>query len=170
MRRRGVVVVVMMIGSLFGCGASDSGGDEPAKAEQRADATRAAAKETFPLVGDAVKALTYTSGGSGRWAICGMEPSPSGAEYAAEVAVTQSDTAASEQAELIASALTSAGWKVDETTSEAVTASKGGLAFRARYGDGGINLSITSGCVDVSKDRIRALTDEPSEDLGLPQP
>ncbi len=164
MRRMRVVVVLMMVGSLFGCGGSGKPDPRP---QERAAATRAAAAEVFPLVGKAVKALSYTSTGSGQWGICGMEPSPTGAEYSAEVAVTQSNTGASEQADLIVSALKSAGWKVKAPTSEVVEASKNGLAFRAEYG-GGVNLSIRSGCVDASKDDIGKLTDEPAKDLGLP--
>lgn len=167
MRRMRAVVVMMMIGSLFGCGGSDE--PDPHLAE-KADATRAAAREAFPLIGKAVKALSYTSTGGGRWEICGMEPSPTGAEYVAEVAITQANAGSSEYPGLIESVLTSAGWKVDKPTGEAVEASKDGLQLRARYGDGGINLSIRSGCVDSSKSSIRKLTDKPRDELGLPLP
>ncbi|MEJ7634502.1 hypothetical protein [Aeromicrobium sp.] len=160
-----VVVVMMMVGSLFGCGGSEEPNPDVYK---RADATKSAAAEVFPLIGEAVKASSYTSSGGGRWDICGMEPSPTGAEYVAEVAVTDSNTVASEQADLIASALTSVGWKVEPPTSELVEASKDGLQFAARYGDLAINLSIRSGCVDSSANSSRKLSDKRIEDLGLP--
>lgn len=163
MRPMRFVVILMVLGSLFGCG---GGSDEPsAKVEDRAAATRAAAAEVFPLVGKAVEAGGYSSSGSGRWVICGMEPSPSGAEYEADVAITQANTGLSERGELIASALRSAGWKVDPPTGELVRATKDGMTFRA---DRGTNLSITSGCVDTSEDSVRTLTEKSPTDLGLP--
>lgn len=176
MRRMGVVVAAMMVGSLFGCGGSDgsggpgrSGGSD-AELAKRADTTRAAAVEAFPAVGEAVEALSFSGSGGGRWAICGMQPSPSGAEYVAEIAITQTNTGSSEYPDGIESALTSAGWTVDNRTGEVVEASKDGLSFRARYGSGGINLSIRSGCVDAPKDVIAKLTDEPADKLGVAPP
>ncbi|MEV7398281.1 hypothetical protein [Aeromicrobium sp. NPDC092404] len=167
MGRMKVVVVVMMILSLSGCG----GSDEPdARPDERAEVTRAAAAEVFPLIGKAVEALSYSSTGGGAWSICGMEPSPSGAEYVAEVAVTQTNVGSSQYPQLIESALTSAGWKVGTSSSELVKAAKDGLDLRARFGAGGINLSVTSGCLDLSKDTIRELTDKPRDDLGLSLP
>jgi hypothetical protein len=167
MRHVKVVVIMVMIGSLFGCGGSDK--PNPRLAD-KADATRAAARETFPLIGKAVKAVSYTSTGGGRWEICGMEPSPTGAEYVAEVAIALTNVGSSEYPNLIESVLKSAGWKVEKRTSEVVKASKDELLLRADYGDGGINLSIASGCVDSSKNSIRKLTDKSREELGLPLP
>jgi hypothetical protein len=166
MRLVRVVVVVMMIGSLFGCGGSDK--PNPRLIE-KADATRAAARETFPLIGKAVKASSYTSTGGGRWEGCGM-PSPSGAEYVAEVAITMTRVGSSEYHNLIESVLASAGWKVEKSTSELVEASKDGLRLRADYGTAAINLSIASGCVDSSRNSVRKLTDKPREELDLPLP
>lgn len=168
MKRIGVAVVVAMVGSLIGCGGS-GGSDGPgaARAPQRADAARTTATKTFSLVGEAVQALSYSSSGAAGWTICGMEPSPSGAEYVAELAITQSNTGASEQAALISSSLASAGWKVEQPTADLVEASKDGLTFRA---DRGTNLSISSGCVDLPEDEVRRLTDEPRDDLGISTP
>ncbi|MRJ75414.1 hypothetical protein GEV29_02590 [Aeromicrobium sp. SMF47] len=173
MRRMGVVVGMAMLSSLFGCGGSagsDGSDGSGSDASKRADTTRAAAREAFPAVGEAVEAASFSGSGGGRWAICGMQPSPSGAEYVAEIAITQTNTGSSEHPDGIESALTSTGWTVDNRTGEVVEASKDGLTFRARYGSGGINLSIRSGCVDASKDVVAKLTDEPADNLGVAPP
>jgi hypothetical protein len=167
MSRASVAAAVMMIGALAACGGSD---DPDPQAPERAEATRAAATETFPLIGEAVEALTYSGSGGGRWAVCGMEPSPSGAEYVAEIAIVQTNVGASTYPAGIETALTSAGWTVEEPTAEALEATKDDLRLRARYGDGGINLAIRSGCVDLSEDAVRELTDQPVDDLGVPAP
>lgn len=167
MRRLIPVVVLMVLGGLSGCGGSDA--PDPGL-PKRAEATRAAAVKVFSQIGDALQVTSYTSTGGGRWEICGMLPSPSGAEYVAEVGITGAEAASTEYPEIIEATLTSAGWKVAQRTSEVIEASKDGLQLRARYGRAGINVSMTGGCIDASGNVIDKLTDEPRDDLGLPPP
>ncbi|WP_135804888.1 hypothetical protein [Aeromicrobium chenweiae] len=76
--------------------------------------------------------MSYSSSGSGGWATCGMEPRPSGARYVAEVAITQTDTPASDHPDSIESALRSDGWTIEQSAQEVVEASQDGLELRAR--------------------------------------
>lgn len=161
------MAALFLLAPLSACGGSDD--DTARTTSDRADATRAAAAEVFPPVGVAVKAQSWTSGGTGRWDQCGLDPIPTGAEYVVEVAVTGADTAGSRQADLIRSALEPAGWTVGTVTSETVEASKDGIAFRAEYG-GGVNLSVRSGCIETSADEAKRLGDETPRDLRLPLP
>lgn len=158
-----VGAVALMVLGLAGCGGPD---EVESGAVKRGEASRTVAVRTFSAVATSVGASSLSSSGTGRWALCGMLPSPTGAEYVATVALLGTDVVGSKQADVIATTLTSAGWDVEPTTSEVVTASKGTMTFWAEYG-GAINLEVRSGCVDMSGDAVDRLTDRSSDELGL---
>jgi hypothetical protein len=170
MRPTRIVVGIVMLASLFGCGSSGADADDSADAERVAAQTRTAAQETFDAIGRAVEVLGYTGTGAGRWAICGMEPSPNGAQYVAEIAVTQSNVPPSQYGEVVREQAEAQGWKVEQVAGDALEGRKDGLELRARYGSAAMNLSVRSRCLDVPKDEIRRLTDLPKDDLGIEPP
>jgi len=159
-----------MLAGMLGCGVSGGASDDVDAARDEAAATRDEAASTFAAVGEALDALTYSSGGTGRWKICGMPPDPSGAEYSAQIAVVQTNAAPSTYAAAITDALQSSGWEVESDSGEWIEAGKDGMTFRAQYGGTGANLSIDSGCVDLSDDSVEELTEQPNDDLGIAPP
>ncbi|MDR6119652.1 hypothetical protein QE370_002836 [Aeromicrobium sp. SORGH_AS981] len=169
MRRSRIVVGVVMMASLFGCGGEGAGDDAP-DAQRTAEKTRTAASTTFEAIGQGVEALGYTSTGAGRWAICGQEPSPNGAQYVAEIAVTQSNVPPSKYGAVVREQAEAQGWSVEEAGADTLEGRKDGLTLRAQYGAAGMNLSVRSRCLDVPKDEIRRLTDQPKDDLGVAPP
>ncbi|MCX6407478.1 MAG: hypothetical protein NTV28_11230 [Propionibacteriales bacterium] len=169
MRRSRIVVGIVMMASLFGCGDGGSG-DDSADAQRTAEEARTAATQTFDAVGQGVEALGYSSTGAGRWVICGQEPSPNGAQYVAEIAVVQSNVPPSQYGEVVRRQAEAQGWSVEEVAGDTLEGRKDGLTLRAQYGAGGMNLSVRSTCLDVPKDEIRRLTDLPKDDLGVAPP
>ena len=107
-----------MMASLFGCGGGGGGADDPADAERVAAQTRSAAQETFDAIGRGVEVLGYTSTGAGRWVICGMEPSPNGAQYVAEIAVTQSNVPPSQYGDVVREQAEAQGWTVEQAAGD----------------------------------------------------
>jgi hypothetical protein len=155
-----------MMASLFGCGGGGGGAD----AERVAAQTRSAAQETFDAIGRGVEVLGYTSTGAGRWVICGMEPSPNGTQYVAEIAVTQSNVPPSQYGAVVREQAEAQGWSVEQVAGDTLEGRKDGLRLRAQYGSAAMNLSVRSRCLDVPKDEIRRLTDLPKDELGVEPP
>lgn len=166
MRRSRIVVGIVMMVSLFGC-AGKGAGDDSADAQRIAAQTRAAATKAFDAIGQGVQVVWYSSTGAGRWEICGMEPSPNGAQYVAEIAVTQSNEPPSKYGAVVREQAAAQGWEVEQVTADTLEGRKGGMTLRAQYGAAAMNLSVRSRCVDVPKRQIRRLTDQPMDDLGL---
>ena len=159
-----------MLASLFGCGDPGGASDEVHEARQKAASTQTEASSTFATVGRALDARTYSSGGTGRWKTCGMPPTPSGAQYDAQVTVVQTNVAPSMYSDVITEALRSSGWTIESDSGEWIEARKDGITFRAKYGGAGADLSIDSGCVDLSGDSVEGLTELPTDDLGIAPP
>lgn len=170
MRPTRIVVGIVMLASLFGCGGDGGEADDPADAERVAAQTRTAAQETFDAIGRGVEVLGYTSTGAGRWVICGMEPSPNGAQYVAEIAVTQSNVPPSQYGDIVREQAEARGWDVEQVAGDTLEGRKDGLQLRAQYGSAAMNLSVRSRCLDVAKDEIRRLTDLPKDELGVEPP
>lgn len=171
MRSTRIVVGIVMMAGLFGCGGGGGGSaDDDADVQRVAKDTRAAATETFDAIGRGVQVLGYASSGAGRWVICGMEPSPNGTQYVAEIAVTQSNVPPSQYGAVVREQAEAQGWSVEQVAGDTVEGRKDGLELRAQYGSAAMNLSVRSRCLDVPKDEIRRLTDQPKDDLGVAPP
>ncbi len=171
MRRSRIVVGMVMVASLFGCGGSDGGAVTREQASQRSEEIRTEAAGLFPKLATSMSAVSFTGSGTARWKICGMPPSPNGAEYVAELTVDQANTGVAERLAAVKELLDGQGWTLDKETSGTVTSSKQDTTLTARVAGGGAYLTLSSGCLDLSGDLIDELTDPARrDDLGLTPP
>ena len=150
-----------------GCSGDDDPVDQRDDVADRTASVQAAAQTLIPAVGDGVGVLSYSSSGQARWQICGMPPSPSGAEYVAEVSITATESVPSSYADSIVAAVESQGWTIDSSTADVIVAVNDDLELTARYQGGVINLMISAPCLDVSGDDAERLADLPADDLAL---
>lgn len=164
MRHARIVVALVALAALSSCGGSGNASRE--EAERRSAAVRAEATRLFPVLTDAMVAVSSTSG-RGRWTIRSMEPSPDGAEYVVELTVDQTDTGVSERTRAVEAALTDAGWSLEQGATSTVRSSRKGLDLTARVEGAGAFLSLTSGCLDLPGGVVDELTDRRSDELGL---
>lgn len=168
--RTRIVLGIVVLAGVSGCG----GGGETVtreQASQRAEEIRTEASNLFPTLATSMSAISYTGSGQARWRICGMLPSPSGAEYLAEVTVDQANAGTTEQLAAITTVLDGQGWTSEKESSGAPTWSKQGATLTTRVKRGAAMLALSSGCLDLPGDLIDELT-RPGrrDDLGLAPP
>ncbi len=135
--------------------------------EERTASVRTAATTVMPAIGEAVGVTSYSSSGQARWLSCGNPPSPTGAEYVAEVSITGTTSVASTYEDSILASLDSEGWTIDSNTADIIEAHDDELELVARYEGGLIRLTLSAPCLDLSGDDVDTLSDLPSADLGL---
>ncbi len=164
------VVVVVALSLLLLVGCSRESPERQAEALERADEALEIAETTYDAIAAEVPIRSYTGTGVGRWAQCGMDPSPSGAEYIAKVSSRTGAEPSGETSDAFTEALEDTGWTVTSSGSESPKAERGQLRFTSSVGPGGMNLEVSTGCIDLSVADVQALTDRPSDDLGLAPP
>lgn len=163
-RRHAALATIALLAS---AGCSSTPAVERTDVKERTESVQAAATTIMPAVGEAVGVTSYSSSGQARWLSCGSPPSPTGAEYVAEVSITGTTSVASTYADSIVTALDSQGWTIDSSTADVIEAHDDEHEFTARYEGGLVRLMLTAPCLDLSGDDVETLGDLPSADLGL---
>lgn len=162
---RHVVPAALVLMACAGC--SSTPAPERADVKERTASIETAATTIMPAIGEAVGVTSYSSSGRARWLYCGSPPSPTGAEYVAEVSITGTSSVASTYEDSIIASLGSQGWTIDSTTADVIEAHDDQIELTARYEGGLLRLTVTAPCLDLSGDDVETLSDLPSADLGL---